>query len=309
MDAKDTFTSVTLRMIIATAFGEQFDASWMEVRWRTILKTLGKYVVTQSIVGPLADWLPWSAPFKKAMSEINQKCKPFIEQRRQMPAENQSRSDIVGLLVQAGETDDTLILDEARSFLVAGHETTSNMLSWCCYFLYIHPDVQEKTYQEVKEVLGERTLTSEDIPKMKYIKAVLEETLRLRPSFPSLLRSASKEVTLFGKKFPAGTRFAASIWAAHFSEDNWKNPKDFYPERFLENGKDFRRHPWSFIPFSAGFRNCLGQKFAMQEGIIIMSSILQKFRITGNGIVKKILFPIAPEGTSLTFVPLENVKV
>jgi len=264
-----------------------------------------KYLFTMSVVGSLANYLPWSSSFPNAIDEINQKAKDFINERRKTPAENQSKSDIVGLMLQVGETDDSLIIDEVRTFLFAGHETTSNMLAWCCYFLSKYPNIQEKVFQEVNEVLGDREPNRDDIGKLKYLKATLEETLRLRPIVPFIpARVASKDVVLEGRTFKKGTALSPYTLAIHWNENNFKDAKQFIPERFLDEKRDDRHHPYVFIPFGAGPRNCIGQKFALQEAIIVLSMTLQKFRVSSEIKDMKRISPLFfPNGLFLKFSP------
>lgn len=152
------------------------------------------------------------------------------------------------------------------------HRNRSALLSWATYYICQHPDVQEKAYQEVVEVLGSRDPTAEDIPKLRYVKAILEETLRLRPIVPMLpSRTTAEEgacvtiiltppiVTILGKTFPKGTRVVLYLLPVHWSDKYWPNADKFMPERFLE-GRE-RSHPFAYIPFSAGPRNCIGMYY------------------------------------------------
>ena len=112
IEAKKTFVSVTLRVIIATAFGGQFDSDWMAKRWNTIFHYFKYFVGAGIMLGPLADYLPLASRPIIALDEISKKAKEFIAKRREIPAENQTKADVVGLLLHNEETDDNLIIDE-----------------------------------------------------------------------------------------------------------------------------------------------------------------------------------------------------
>jgi len=306
--AKHVYMSVTLRVIIRTAFGGQFDADWMEGRWVAIFSMLAVVFVQRNFFGSLSRYFPWLSAYYTAVDELQEKAKEFIQERRKSASTNQTRADIVGLMLQSDQNiNDQDIIDEVKTFLLAGHETTSNLLAWCTYFLCKYPDIQEKLFQEVNEVLKDKDPTEEDLPKLKLVKASLEEALRLRPvAAATTLRTCEEDVTLLGKSFPKDTRFMPYIMAVHWNEKNWKNADQFIPERFLPGSKDERTHPFAFIPFSAGARNCIGQKFAIQEGTIILSMVLQKFRIEMDNKSKCRMISnptLAPDGLIIKFLP------
>lgn len=137
------------------------------------------------------------------------------------------------------------------------------------------------------------------------MKHVLQETLRLRPPSPGLHRNAEEDCVLEGIAIPKGTDLLMMLLATHLDSRHWQNPKEFIPERFEEQ----KRHPFAYIPFSAGGRNCIGQKFGMQEASVLVAAILQKFRVeTTNGKVpwKMHIGVIHPKDLQLSFVSLKK---
>jgi len=278
--AKAIFNSLTFRVIIRTAFGNDFDVDWMQEKFANLASSFSSYAITVMILGKTAAvYMPWCRVLQKKMDEILEKSSEFIAKKRKQTTEY-SKSDLVGLLLSASDgesVDDKYIVDEVRTFLAAGHETTGNLLSWCMHFLGKHPDIQEKIFEKVKSVIGDGQPTAESLSKLRYTKAVLEETLRMRPIIPVMSwRISHQDVELGGKKFPAGTRLMVYPMAVHWNEKNFANAQQFLPERFLN---DEKRHPFSFIPFGAGPRNCIGQKFGLQEATILVSLMMQSFRV------------------------------
>ncbi|XP_066904788.1 cytochrome P450 4C1 isoform X2 [Halyomorpha halys] len=174
------------------------------------------------------------------------------------------------------------IREEVDNFMIAGHNPSGAALNFLHFLLANHPDVQEKVYDEQLEIFGgdERTPTSKDLQKMIYLEMVIKETLRLYPSVPVYSRFLKEDLKLDENiVIPAGQTVAILAIAAHRSKKYWDDPEEFIPERFAPG---IERHPFSFIPFSAGPRNCLvmivftGQKYAMVELKTIASTIARR---------------------------------
>ncbi|XP_055952933.1 cytochrome P450 4C1-like isoform X2 [Argiope bruennichi] len=175
------------------------------------------------------------------------------------------------------ETD---VRDEVDTFMSAGHDTTAVTMNWVLYCLGVYQDIQKKVYEEIEETFEreENNISCEALTRMKYLECVIKETMRLYPTVPFILRENKKPFKVLGYTVYPGTICAIFIFALHRDPESFPNPEIFDPDRFLpENNK--KRHPYSYVPFSAGFRNCIGQKFAMMEMKIILSSILRNFRV------------------------------
>jgi len=188
---RHVFMSVTLRIIIRYAFGEQFDVDWMEVVWKEVMDNFVLNFFNTRIFGRFTKYVPWEKTYNR-IHEVGVVTRKLLDQRRkEMRTEATGRNDLIGTLLEAqtnGEdVDDQMIVDEAITFMVAGHETTANLLLWTMSFLCSHPEVQDKAYEEVKEVLGDRPPASEDLKKLRYLRAILDETQRLRGVAPNLL--------------------------------------------------------------------------------------------------------------------------
>lgn len=144
--------------------------------------------------------------------------------------------------------------------IVKGYETTATAATNTCALLAIYPETQEKLYEEIKSVLPDQDMdvTQEDIKNMPYLDAFIKEALRFFPVVPFLTRLLKEDMCLGDVTIPRGTEYIMDIWNMHRIKSNWKfdatqfNPENFFPQNALP------RHPYSYVPFSAGPRNCIG---------------------------------------------------
>ncbi|XP_063367906.1 cytochrome P450 4C1-like [Cydia amplana] len=176
-----------------------------------------------------------------------------------------------------GEIDLEGIREEVNTFMFEGHDTTANALIFGIMLLADHPEVQDKIREEYRKIIGEadRSFTMSDFTEMKYLEAVIKETLRLYPSVPFIGRTVTEDFMLDDVRVRAGTQVALRIYDLQRCQDLFPEPHEFKPERFLET--DHR--PYAFVPFSAGPRNCIGQRFAMMEMKCVLSMICDNFRL------------------------------
>ncbi|KAF0288563.1 Cytochrome P450 4C1 [Amphibalanus amphitrite] len=178
---------------------------------------------------------------------------------------------------------DADIREEVDTFMFEGHDTTSAGTNWALYNLGRNPDVQQKVYDELVEVLGDqqRPLTRDDLPKLRYLEMVIKETLRLFPPVPMIGRRLNSDTVIDGYPIPGSCNVGLLVYAIHRDPVHWPDPERFDPERFSpENSKG--RHPYSYVPFSAGPRNCIGQKFALMEEKVLLASVVRTFHVTSH---------------------------
>ncbi|XP_050346912.1 cytochrome P450 4c3-like [Nymphalis io] len=197
--------------------------------------------------------------------------------------ESKGRLAMIDLLFENernNNIDESGIREEVDTFLFAGYDTISTTLMFFIMRIANEPTVQEKIQEEVDKIFGNstRTPTIEDLNEMKYIECCIKETLRIYPSVPYISRHLNDEVVLGGYRVPANTQVNVMIYDLHHREDIYPEPKKFIPERFLPINQ-INRHPFAYLPFSAGPRNCLGQKFAMYEMKTLISGITRTFHI------------------------------
>ena len=170
---------------------------------------------------------------------------------------------------------------EAQSmvFLTAGYETTANTLGSMMYFFATHPEIQDKVYEEINMCLDEDdNVTHETIKEMHYLEAFIMETLRMKPPVTEHFRTCVKECTVNGVKIKKGTMIQMPIYAAHYNEDFFAEPLVFNPDRFLKENED-QIIPYTWRPFGAGNRVCIGQRFALMEIKIFVAKMLQKYKV------------------------------
>ncbi|XP_017852670.1 cytochrome P450 4d2 isoform X1 [Drosophila busckii] len=182
------------------------------------------------------------------------------------------------------------IREEVDTFMFEGHDTTSSGMSFCLYEISRHPQVQERLINEIEQVLGkdkQRSVTLRELNELKYLECVIKESLRLHPPVPIIGRNFSEDVEIRGKRIPAGTNYSIGIYMLLRDAKYFESPDEFKPERFLNDVDDTttQAHPYAYIPFSAGPRNCIGQKFAILEMKSTISKTLRHFE----------LLPLGPE--------------
>ncbi|XP_023370667.1 cytochrome P450 4V2 isoform X2 [Otolemur garnettii] len=209
------------------------------------------------------------------------------EEYNEEPSKNKRRAFLDLLLSVTDEEGNKLsheaIREEVDTFMFEGHDTTAAAITWALYLLGCNPEVQKKVDNELDEVFGksDRPATSEDLKKLKYLECVIKETLRLFPSVPLFARTLNEDCTVAGYKVLKGTEVIIIPYALHRDPRYFPNPEEFQPERFFpENAQG--RHPYAYVPFSAGPRNCIGQKFAIMEEKTILSCVLRHFWVESN---------------------------
>ncbi|XP_055548224.1 cytochrome P450 4C1-like [Wyeomyia smithii] len=187
--------------------------------------------------------------------------------------------------------DDIEIREEVDTFMFEGHDTTTSGISFSIYELAKNPHVQDKIYDEIVNVLGknhqEVTLTYQALQEFRYLEMVIKETLRLYPSVPFIGRHLMEDTELDGITLPAGVEVLISIYMIHRNPDVFPDPDRFDPERFSENAES-KRGPYDYIPFSAGARNCIGQRFAMLELKATLIKLISNYRILPGESLRKL---------------------
>jgi cytochrome P450 len=214
------------------------------------------------------------APMDGALNQL-------IEARRADPG----RLDLLGRLVAALDeaTGAGLtareVRDEVLTIFVAGHETTASAMTFVWYVLSQMPQWEARLHDELDQLLGGRTPTEADLPKLMLTRRIVEETMRLYPPAPGLsARVALKADELGGQKIPAGSTILIASWVLHRHCQLWDRPERFDPDRFSP-ARSAGRPRFAYLPFGGGPRVCIGQVLAMTEATLILATLAQRFRL------------------------------
>jgi cytochrome P450 len=226
--------------------------------------------------------LPSNARFDRAVGRLDGIVHRLIAERR---ADGGDRGDLLSMLLLAqdeegdgGGMSDRQLRDEVVTLLLAGHETTSNALTWTWYLLSQNPGVEARWREEMRTVLDGRPPASLDLPALKYTEMVLAESMRLFPPAWGIGRRALRDVTVGGFKVAAGAILALSPYVVHRDERFWPDPLRFDPERFTPEARAARPR-FAYFPFGGGARSCIGESFAWMEGVLLLAAIGQRWRL------------------------------
>jgi cytochrome P450 len=192
--------------------------------------------------------------------------------------------DLITLLQSAKdkETGRTLsdeeLHDEVMTIFMAGHETTGNGMAWTLYAVSQHPEVRDRLEAEVDEVLGDRTPTLDDLPKLVYSRMIVDESLRLYPPIWGFTRDPVEDDEIDGYFIPAGSTIFLSPYATHRHPSVWDDPETFDPERFTpERAESYP--PYAYFPFGGGSRKCIGFHLALLQMHLVTAMAAQRFRV------------------------------
>ncbi|XP_050665019.1 cytochrome P450 4C1-like isoform X1 [Leptidea sinapis] len=231
--------------------------------------------------------LPIGKRFKKCLEDNNSFTDRVIEERRKKRRDTEvevnggrRRMMLLDLLLDAeskGEIDLSGIKEEVNTFMFEGHDTTAMALTFGLMLLADHEEVQDRIHEECKSIFGDsmRTANLSDLAEMKYLEATIKEILRLYPSVPIIGRMIEEDFMLDDIQVTKGNEVVLHIYDLHRREDLFPEPEQFRPERFLSGEK----MNFTYVPFSAGPRNCIGQRFAMQEMKYMLSEMIRHFKL------------------------------
>jgi cytochrome P450 len=205
-----------------------------------------------------------------------------------------SPGDLLDVLLTARAADgspltDTEIADEVAIFMLAGHETSANTLSWSLALLSAYPSARDHVEAEVDLVLGDRDPDAGDADKLPWTRAVVAEAMRLYPPAWTIERNALADDQVAGLPVPAGSLVAIPPYLVHRHPEFWPDPAGFDPRRFLPDGDGpgpgpghpagHARHRYAYIPFGGGRRACVGASFAEQETVLVLATIARRYRL------------------------------
>jgi cytochrome P450 len=277
LDVHAQMSALTLSVVGETLFGTDVDQARSATVRRALTDTLGMF---DRVYSPLFRLLtrmpsPTMRRFRRVESDLNAVIGEMIAERR---ASDSTGDDLLSVLLRASEDgadmSDEQVRDEALTLFLAGHETTSIALAWTWWLLALTPEVEARLHDEVDALHGEPTV--DDLPRLAYTRAVLDESIRLRPPAWAIGRNAVAEHRAGELTIPSGSVVVVSPWLLHHDERWWPDADTFRPERWLSDRPEGSR--FAYVPFGGGPRRCIGEPFALMEGTLVLATIARRWR-------------------------------
>ncbi len=261
---------VALLVLLDTLFKVDFSPD-MDRLWQAILKTLG-------YISP-GLWMFSSRIPRPGYADGLRQMDDYLYQMIRLRRANLGEpTDLLGLLISDPAMDDNLIRDQLLTMLIAGHDTSTALLSWTLYLLGKHPDIMQQAQAEVRAVLGDQPPTLDHLHNMPLLDQIIDESLRLYPPIHLGSRLAAQDLEFNGYQIPTGTRVMYSIYVTQRMPEYWDAPDEFRPQRFAPDVP--KPAPYTYLPFGGGPRNCIGAAYAQVEAKVILARILQKRMLT-----------------------------
>jgi cytochrome P450 len=283
LDVHHEMMRLTLDVVAKTLFGADVGGEADEIG-AALTQLVDLFPLLMNPVAPLLQKLPIvpsTRRFRRAVSRLDETIYAMIEARRRS---NEDRGDLLSMLLLAQDVEgdgggmtDRQLRDEAMTLFLAGHETTANALAWTWYLLGLHPDVAEALHAHVADVLGDRLPTADDYPRLHFAEAVLAESMRLFPPAWAVSRLAMQDVTIGEWLVPRGAVAVVAQAVMHRDARFWPEPERFDPSRFTEAKTG--RPKFAYFPFGGGPRICIGEGFAWMEGVLLLATLAQRWRM------------------------------
>ncbi|RXG14120.1 hypothetical protein DSM03_101235 [Leeuwenhoekiella aestuarii] len=303
-DIFPVFNDLTFQTVVQSLFSSAVDQKSIN-RLQYITESAQKMMVRELRQPYLRWWFKISGKLRnnlKLTQEARQILDKLVDERI---ASGQKENDVLDMLLDARYNDGTAmereqLIDEILILFIAGHETTSNALTFTAELLARHQDVQERVFKEVEQI--EEVDLLEQLKGMKFINNVVNESMRLYPPAYFIDRISLEEDFISGFKIEAGANILFSIFEIHRHEDFWENPEHFIPDRFEDESLKYSPY---YYPFGAGPRMCIGNNFAMYEMILAVAQLIKKFKITYKPEPIEInpLITLKPKNSILNFIP------
>ena len=298
---------MTFAMVARSLFGAKLKDKDIDLVSHTIC-TVQEFIVRQTIQPYLNPWFAVSGDLRRHEDmrvRADSILMSYIKQRRNQAPGNDLLQNLMDARYSDGEgMSDELVLSESMQLLVAGHETSSNGLSWLLYLLSSRPDCLERVRQEFDSILGDAPLSFGDVPKFEFTTQVIQEGLRLYPPFWMIDREAVADDRVGDIAIPAGSTVIVYVYGAHHAPGYWESPENFDPERFIK-GSEKLRTPFTYLPFGGGPRVCIGNHYAMLQILMILSELIRKYDfqlVPGQTIEARPMVILRPKhGIRMTF--------
>jgi cytochrome P450 len=284
LDAHEEMMAVTMRIVARTLFDaemsevKEIGAAFDEVAFELPLRFRRLFRIP--------DWIPVpsNVRYARGVRRLNALVESIIAERRNAGGDSGS---LLSMLLAARDDDGTpmsekQLRDEVVTLFLAGHETTALTLSWAWWLLAQNPSAEARLHEEVDAVLGTdgsaRSPSVDDLPRLRWTEAVVNEAMRLYPPAWTIGREATEDVVLGDYLIPRGTTVYISPWVLHRDPRRWREPDAFRPERWL--GEEVKKLPrFVYMPFGGGPRVCIGNHFAQMEAALVLATVARGWRL------------------------------
>ena len=280
-DVAEEMTNLTLQIVSKSLFN--VDVGVKDNRFHQAFSQANAFLIDYMLMPfpPLFMPTPRNRRFWQAIKTMDAFVYEIIQNRRQLQVD---LGDFLSVLLKAVDEDgqgmdEKQLRDEIVTLLVAGHETSANVLAWAWCLLAQHPEIEERLHAELDQVLSGRIPTTDDLPRLPFTRMILEETMRLYPPGWLLMRRAIEDDEIGGYSIASHTSIAWSAYLSHRHPDFWEKPEHFYPDHFSAE-LTAKRPRHAYMPFSTGPRTCLGNSFAMTEMPLLLAMIAQRYRVS-----------------------------
>ncbi|MET9864852.1 cytochrome P450 [Streptomyces sp. NPDC006386] len=281
LDVREAMVGLSLDMLAKTVFSGSLD----DAVFRRLRSDLSVVMNDVGVRMMLPDWaerlpLPFNRRFDRARAGVRATVNNAVDE---LQASGHDTGDMLSMLLRAvdEETGEPLtgdqICSEILTLAVAGTETTASVLSWTLYELARHPGIEARVLAELDEVLGERPVTFDDVPRLPYLNRVITETLRLHHPGWLVTRRTTEETRLGAWTLPAGTELAYCQHALHRDPERFPHPLTFDPDRWNDPAQE--PPPGAFLPFGEGKHKCMGDRFARTEMVTALATMLRSVRL------------------------------
>lgn len=279
---------LTFDIISRTVFSNEITTDYGKIAhsMATYLDNLGRITIPD-VMG-LPGWVPTPGRLRArpAINFFRNELGALIDRRRERITRDPANApdDLLTLLLTAKDPEEGALFSEAEvydnvsTFVLAGHETTANALTWTFYLLSQFAEHDAALSKEVRDILKSDGATSDDVSALIFTRAVIEEAMRLYPPAPIFARDSVNGDTVGPVVIEPNTAIMIAPWVIHRHRKLWEAPEYFMPERFAPGARE-KINRFAYIPFGGGPRICIGMAFAMQEAIVILSTIVKRYRL------------------------------
>ncbi|MEU1277805.1 cytochrome P450 [Streptomyces sp. NPDC005805] len=279
LDANGVMVTYAIETLAATLFAADIGRPAVQ-SVREDLPVIMRNMLRRALAPTWMDAWPIWKEFNRSATRMRSVIDDVITRTR--AADPEGRPDLLSLLLAARDGDgvgftDEEVRDELTTMLFAGSETVASTLAWALHHLALNPDVERAVLDEIKTVVGDRPVAFADVMRLPTVTRVLDETIRLH-GVVTLMRRSTEPVTIGGHELPAGTEVLISLYGLHRHPGLYPDPERFDPDRWLPERVAARPREHA-LPFGAGNRRCIGDRFAWMEAVITLATLLPRWKL------------------------------